>query len=102
MGDFFNIDSSSVIDSSVKMSGEITIGKNCKIQNSRLNNVAIGDNVTIIDSNIDGAEIHNNVKIGPYARIRPGSVIMDGVSIGNFCEIKNSTLNKSFHQPGDI
>ncbi len=94
MGDFFNIDSSSVIDSSVKMSGEITIGKNCKIQNSRLNNVAIGDNVTIIDSNIDGAEIHNNVKIGPYARIRPGSVIMDGVSIGNFCEIKNSIIGE--------
>ena len=94
MGNFFNIDNSSQVDSDCKLSGNITIGKNCKILNSRLENVEIGDNVTIVDSSLCGAKIHNNVSIGPYARIRPDTIILDDVKIGNFCEIKNSIVGK--------
>lgn len=94
MGDFFNIDSTSKIDSDCKLAGSITIGKNCKISGSRLENVEIGDNVEIVDSTVCGAKIHNNVSIGPYARIRPDTEIGENAKIGNFCEIKNSEIGK--------
>lgn len=55
--------------------------------------VTIGDHVTIYAfSHIEGAKIEENASIGPFARIRPKSVIETGASVGNFCEINRSTL----------
>lgn len=63
-------------------------------------NVFIGNNVTVKDnveirsfSHLEGVNIHNNVVIGPFARIRPNTELADNVKIGNFVEIKNSTIN---------
>tara|TARA_B100002051_G_scaffold241525_1_gene246091 strand:- start:345 stop:962 length:618 start_codon:yes stop_codon:yes gene_type:complete len=59
-------------------------------------NVKIGDNVTILSfSHLEGVKIDNNVKIGPYARIRPGAIIKSGSKIGNFVEIKKSIIGKN-------
>ena len=59
-------------------------------------NVKIGNNVVISSfSHLEGVKIDNNVKIGPYARIRPGAVIKSGSQIGNFVEIKKSTVGKN-------
>ena len=58
--------------------------------------VKIGNNVVISSfSHLEGVKIDNNVKIGPYARIRPGAVIKSGSQIGNFVEIKKSTVGKN-------
>ena len=55
--------------------------------------VRIGNNVTIKSfSHLENCKIENKVDIGPYARIRPGVVLKSGSKIGNFVEIKKSTL----------
>ena len=55
--------------------------------------VKIGNNVTIKSfSHLEHCKIENKVDIGPYARIRPGVVLKSGSKIGNFVEIKKSTL----------
>ena len=59
-------------------------------------NVKIGNNVTISSfSHLEGVKIDNNVSIGPYARIRPGVIIKSGSRIGNFVEVKKSTIGKN-------
>jgi len=59
-------------------------------------NVKIGNNVNISSfSHLEGVKIENNVNIGPYARIRPGAVIKSGSRVGNFVEIKKSTIGKN-------
>ena len=53
----------------------------------------IGNNVTIKSfSHLENCKIENKVDIGPYARIRPGAVLKTGSKVGNFVEIKKSTL----------
>ena len=57
--------------------------------------VKIGSNVTINSfSHLEGCRIENKVEIGPYARIRPNTVIKTGSKIGNFVELKKSTLGE--------
>ena len=59
--------------------------------------VKVGNNVTIKSfSHLENCKIENKVEIGPYARIRPGSILKKGSKVGNFVEVKKSTLgNKS-------
>ncbi|MBQ0017205.1 MAG: hypothetical protein KBT30_01070 [Clostridiales bacterium] len=97
--DKIKIDSSSFVDKESKLSGNITIGKNCRIENCVLKDVVIKDNTIIKFSDIDGAKIGEGVSIGPYARIRPFSVLEDKVHIGNFVEIKNSHIKKGSKVP---
>ena len=57
--------------------------------------VKIGDNVTIKSfSHLENCKVENKVNLGPYARIRPGTILKEGSKIGNFVEIKKSTLGK--------
>ena len=57
--------------------------------------VKIGDNVTIKSfSHLENCKVENKVDIGPYARVRPGSILKEGSKVGNFVEIKKSTLGK--------
>ena len=57
--------------------------------------VKIGNNVTIKSfSHLENCKVENKVDIGPYARIRPGSILKEGSKVGNFVEIKKSILGK--------
>ena len=57
--------------------------------------VKIGNNVTINSfSHLEDCRIENKVNIGPYARIRPGTLLKEGSRIGNFVEVKKSTIGK--------
>jgi len=57
--------------------------------------VKIGDNVTIDSfSHLENCKIENKVDIGPYARIRPGTILKEGSRIGNFVEVKKSIIGK--------
>ena len=89
----------------VKMSGPETIyfskdtkiGKNVTIEPYVVfgAKVKIGNNVTIKSfSHLENCKIENKVEIGPYARVRPGTILKEGSKIGNFVEIKKSTLGK--------
>ena len=57
--------------------------------------VKIGNNVIINSfSHLEDCKVENKVDIGPYARIRPGTILKDGSKIGNFVEIKKSIIGK--------
>ena len=58
--------------------------------------VKIGNNVNIKSfSHIEGAIIENNVDVGPYARLRPGTILKSGAKIGNFVETKKSKIGRN-------
>ena len=91
--------------SGVKMNGPDTIyfskdtkiGKNVTIEPYVVfgSKVKIGNNVIIKSfSHLENCKVENKVDIGPYARIRPGSVIKEGSRVGNFVEIKKSIIGK--------
>ena len=59
-------------------------------------NVKVGDNVTIKSfSHLEDCKVENKVNIGPYARIRPGSVLKESSKVGNFVEVKQSMIGKN-------
>ncbi len=73
----------------------VKIGKNVVIHpNNHIgDNVEISDGVTLLPNNvIEGAVIKGKAVVGPFARIRPHSVIGENCKIGNFVEIKNSKI----------
>ena len=77
-----------VFEGTVQIAAGAVIGPHCVIRNAR-----IGQE-TVIEafSHIDGASIGPKSIIGPYARLRPGTELAEGVHIGNFVEVKNSVL----------
>lgn len=82
----------------VFLSKDTTFGKNVKIEPYVViaSKVKIGNDVVIRSfSHIEGAIIKNKVFIGPYARIRPGTVLENNSKVGNFVETKNSIINKN-------
>ena len=83
-----------VIDINVILEGHIKIGDRVSIgPNTVLRNVIIGNDVEIkANSVIDGAEIAEKCIVGPFARIRPGTVLSKESHVGNFVEIKNSFI----------
>ena len=82
----------------VFFSKDTKIGKNVEIEPYVVfaDKVKIGNNVKILSfSHLEGVSIDNNVSVGPYARLRPGTKIKSGSKIGNFVEVKKSTIGKS-------
>lgn len=76
-----------------RIDGECVIGDGVVLlPGNYIKSSTIGNNVTLDCSRIDGAVIGSAADIGPYARLRPGTVIGDNVRIGNFVEIKNATI----------
>jgi bifunctional UDP-N-acetylglucosamine pyrophosphorylase/glucosamine-1-phosphate N-acetyltransferase len=93
------------IKSGVKMIGPETIffSEDTKIGKNVIINpyvvigkkVKIGNNVTINSfSHLENCKIENKVDVGPYARIRPGTILKEGSKIGNFVEVKKSIIGK--------
>ena len=79
-------------------SNDTIIGKNVSIDPYVVfgSKVKIGNNVVIKSfSHLENCKIENKVEIGPYARVRPGTTLKEGSKIGNFVEIKKSTLGKN-------
>jgi UDP-N-acetylglucosamine diphosphorylase/glucosamine-1-phosphate N-acetyltransferase len=78
-------------------SSDTKVGKNVTIEPYVVigKNVKIGNNVVIKSfSHLEWCKVENKVEIGPYARIRPDSILKEGSKIGNFVEIKKSTVGK--------
>ena len=80
---FFSKDTK--IGKNVTIDPYVVIGEKVKIQN----------NVKIFSfSHLENVKIENNVSVGPYARIRPGTILKSGSRVGNFVEVKKSTIGK--------
>ena len=85
------IDVNVVLEGQIKLGNNVSIGANCLIKDATL-----GDDVTLLPGTIiDGAVIGNAATIGPYARLRPGTVLADSVKIGNFVETKKAVMGNS-------
>ena len=84
------------IDVNVIVQGKVRIGNNVQIgANCILIDCEIGDN-SVIEANsiVEQASVGVNCQVGPYARLRPGAVLHEKAKVGNFVEMKKSTLGK--------
>ncbi|MFA7074810.1 MAG: bifunctional UDP-N-acetylglucosamine diphosphorylase/glucosamine-1-phosphate N-acetyltransferase GlmU [Endomicrobiaceae bacterium] len=84
-----------IIKPNTSIEGKSKIGKNCIIgPNTCIVNAYIGNKTAVLYSYIESSDIKNNIKIGPFSHIRPGSVLKDDVKVGNFSEVKKSVIDK--------
>ena len=82
----------------IYFSKDTKIGKNVIIEPYVVfgTKVKIGNNVVIKSfSHLENCKVENKVDVGPYARIRPGVILKEGSRVGNFVEIKKSTIGKN-------
>ena len=87
-----------VAPETIFLSKDIKFGKNITIEPHVVIGlkVKIGNNVNIKSfSHIEGTVIENNVDVGPYARLRSGTVLRSGAKIGNFVETKKSKIGRN-------
>lgn len=102
--------SSTYIDCDVKIDADVTILPNTHLQgntiigaesvigpNSILSNALIGRRVHFQQSVILDSRVDDDAEIGPFSRLRPGSHVCEGARMGNFAELKNSTLGAGSH-----
>jgi len=81
----------------IYFSKDTKVGKNVTIEPYVVigSKVKIGNDVNIKSfSHLENCRIENKVDVGPYARIRPGTILKEGSKVGNFVEIKKSTVGK--------
>jgi bifunctional UDP-N-acetylglucosamine pyrophosphorylase/glucosamine-1-phosphate N-acetyltransferase len=86
------IDVNCVFEGAVSLGAGVRIGANCVIANARIESGAVIHPFTHIDGEKSGVTVGQAALIGPFARLRPGARLGAEVHIGNFVEIKNSTL----------
>ena len=82
----------------VFFSNKTKIGKNVYIEPYVVfvGNVNLKNNITIKSfSHLEDVRVENNVIIGPYARLRPGTILSEGAKVGNFVEVKKSKIGKN-------
>lgn len=95
IGPDVTIGQDTVISPNTTILGKSMIGIANEIgPNTYLRNVKIGDNNKVIFSHIIDSEIHNNISVGPFARLRQNALVKDNSRIGNFVELKNTTFNE--------
>lgn len=76
--------------------GKTVIGENCVIgPNSVIENTRMGNNVILNNVQAYDARLYDNVKAGPFVHLRPNTILHDGVKIGDFVEVKNSEVGVS-------
>ncbi len=86
------IDVGCVFEGQVELGDGVRIGAHCVIANARIAAGATVQPMTHIDGEQLGVEVGAGAIIGPFARLRPGAQLGEQVHIGNFVEVKNSTL----------
>ena len=94
---FLRLGAKMIAPETIFFSKDTKIGHNVTIEPYVVigSKVKIGSNVTIKSfSHLEACKIENTVEVGPYARIRPDTVLKEGSKIGNFVEVKKSVVGK--------
>ena len=92
------IGADTTIEPNTHLRGKTKIGTDCRIgANTVICDSKIGDHCEILSSDIAGAIVEENVKMGPFARLRSGAHLARGVKMGNFGEVKNSYVGEESH-----
>lgn len=82
------------------LEGKTVIGENCEIgPNTRLTDTTIGDSVTLHYVYAHECEVESGAIVGPYVHLRPKTRLCEGVKVGNFVEVKNSTVGNGSKLP---
>jgi bifunctional UDP-N-acetylglucosamine pyrophosphorylase/glucosamine-1-phosphate N-acetyltransferase len=88
------------IEPGTVLRGSTAIGAGCRIgPNSTLIDAQLGDRVTALHAYITTAVVGDDVSIGPFAYLRPGTRIASGAKVGTFVEVKNSTVGEGTKIP---
>ena len=93
-GQDVDIDVNCVFEGRVELGDGVRIGANCVIRNAVIQARAALLPFTHIDGEALGVSVGSGALVGPFARLRPGATLGQDVHIGNFVEVKNSTLAK--------
>ncbi len=97
VGSDIEIDINVILEGKVVIEDNVSIGANCVIKNAILRKGA----VIKANSHIDGAILGERSDVGPFARLRPGTVLHENVHVGNFVELKNTSLG-SYSKVGHL
>ena len=89
-----SIDVNCIFEGQVALGEGVKIGANCVIANCTIGAGAVIHPFTHIDGEKLGVRVGAGALVGPFARLRPGAQLGEAVHIGNFVEVKNSTLAK--------
>jgi bifunctional UDP-N-acetylglucosamine pyrophosphorylase/glucosamine-1-phosphate N-acetyltransferase len=90
----------SVIGPGTVLEGSTTIGEGCELgPHTTARDATIRDGATVIHSFVLGAEIGPGAKVGPFAYLRPGTVVRENAKVGTFVEIKNSDIGEGAKVP---
>jgi bifunctional UDP-N-acetylglucosamine pyrophosphorylase / glucosamine-1-phosphate N-acetyltransferase len=82
------------------LEGSTAIGERCEIgPHTTVRDATIRDGATVMHSVVLEAEVGTDAKVGPFAYLRPGTVIGEGVKVGTFVEIKNSDIGAGAKVP---
>lgn len=92
------IGTDTVIESNTHLHGKTRIGANCRVgPNTIIRDSIIGDDCIILSSDLTEATVEENVRMGPYARLRPGAHLACNVVMGNYGEVKNAYIGEGSH-----
>jgi len=89
-GSDVEIDIGCIFEGAVQLGDGVRVGPYCTVRDAT---IGAGTELAAY-SHVDGAEVGANARIGPYARLRPGTTLADEVHVGNFVEIKASSLGR--------
>ncbi|HYN92070.1 MAG TPA: bifunctional UDP-N-acetylglucosamine diphosphorylase/glucosamine-1-phosphate N-acetyltransferase GlmU [Thermoleophilaceae bacterium] len=82
------------------LEGTTSIGAGCEIgPHTTARDATIGDGATVIHSFVVEAEIEAGARVGPFAYLRPGTVVREGAKVGTFVEVKNSDIGAGAKVP---
>jgi bifunctional UDP-N-acetylglucosamine pyrophosphorylase/glucosamine-1-phosphate N-acetyltransferase len=88
-----------VIEPNVILRGSTRVGEGTRIgAGSRIVDTVVGRDCEIVASVLEGAEVEDEVRIGPFAHLRPGASIGRGAKLGNYAEVKNSRIGPGVQQ----
>ncbi len=93
-GQDVSIDVGCVFEGNVSLADDVRIGAHCVVANCSIGRGAVIHPFSHIDGGKESASVGAGASIGPFARLRPGAVLGEEVHIGNFVEVKNSTMAK--------
>jgi bifunctional UDP-N-acetylglucosamine pyrophosphorylase / glucosamine-1-phosphate N-acetyltransferase len=89
-----------VLHPGTNLAGDSRVGRGCIVgPNARIANTVIGDGAEVRDSVVDGARIGREATVGPYAHLRPGTVLGPRTKAGSFVEIKASRIGEGSKVP---